>query len=558
MQQKDVIYIDVEDDITAIIGKVKAAKLKIVALVPPKRIGVLQSAVNLRLLARAADSADKRLVLITGNSALAGLAASAKIPVAKNLQSRPEIAEIPTLEADDDDVIDGEQLPVGEHAGMAAAAEGDKVPASTISNLDIDGDTAPVKPKRAAGAAGAGAAAAKKKGIKVPDFGSFRKRAALFGIGGVLLVLFLIWANVIAPHATVTISAKTTEQTVNIPVTLGADLTTSADKATIKTVSKTEKSSQSVDFDATGKKNIGNKATGTVQFSKNTPGNATIPAGTSLTSSTGLSFTADSSITVPGATVDFTPPYLHAGSTTGSVTAAEGGTKYNGASGSLDGTPDGVSASFSSATSGGTDKNAIVVLQADVEGAKQQLADQNADDMKDKLKAKFGNDMVVIDSSFTATGGDKVVSSPDIGQEAASGKAKLTRDMTYTMTAIPKSELNTYLDAALKKTLTSNSSQRVYDNGISTVKIDDFKVSDKDKNTASGSLGATGQIGPMINDVQIKDTVKGKRYGEIQADLKAIDGVSNVSVNLSPFWVQTVPNDPSKISIEFKLIKTND
>jgi hypothetical protein len=51
---KDVIYIDVEDDITAIIGKVKGAKEKIVALVPPKRIGVLQSAVNLRLIARAA------------------------------------------------------------------------------------------------------------------------------------------------------------------------------------------------------------------------------------------------------------------------------------------------------------------------------------------------------------------------------------------------------------------------------------------------------------------------------------------------------------------------
>jgi len=47
---KDVIYIDVEDDITAIIGKIKASSEKIVALVPPKRVGVLQSAVNLRLL----------------------------------------------------------------------------------------------------------------------------------------------------------------------------------------------------------------------------------------------------------------------------------------------------------------------------------------------------------------------------------------------------------------------------------------------------------------------------------------------------------------------------
>ena len=76
--QKDVIYIDVEDDITAIIGKVKASKEKIIALVPPKRIGVLQSAVNLRLLSRAAEQNDKRLVLITSNQALMALAAAAR------------------------------------------------------------------------------------------------------------------------------------------------------------------------------------------------------------------------------------------------------------------------------------------------------------------------------------------------------------------------------------------------------------------------------------------------------------------------------------------------
>jgi len=85
---KDIIYIDTEDDITAIIGKIKSSKEKVVALVPPKRTGVLQSAVNLRLLSRMAKNSDKLLVLITNNKALIALSASAKIPFAKNLQSR--------------------------------------------------------------------------------------------------------------------------------------------------------------------------------------------------------------------------------------------------------------------------------------------------------------------------------------------------------------------------------------------------------------------------------------------------------------------------------------
>ena len=101
--QKDVIYIDVEDDITAIIGKIKDAEHEIVALVPPKRTGAIQSAVNLKLVQRAAERADKHVVIISNNAALTALAGAAHIPVAKNLQSRPEIAEVPALKVDEDD-----------------------------------------------------------------------------------------------------------------------------------------------------------------------------------------------------------------------------------------------------------------------------------------------------------------------------------------------------------------------------------------------------------------------------------------------------------------------
>ena len=63
--KKDVVYIDIEDEITGIISKMKESKAKIVALVPPKRSTVLNSVVNLKLLKRAADDSKKRVVLIT-------------------------------------------------------------------------------------------------------------------------------------------------------------------------------------------------------------------------------------------------------------------------------------------------------------------------------------------------------------------------------------------------------------------------------------------------------------------------------------------------------------
>ncbi|MBI3889613.1 hypothetical protein HY312_03515, partial [Candidatus Saccharibacteria bacterium] len=99
-------------------------------------------------------------------------------------------------------------------------------------------------------------------------------------------------------------------------------------------------------------------------------------------------------------------------------------------------------------------------------------------------------------------------------------------------------------------TMTSKDEQRVYETGLSKVKFSDFKQGER---TSTVALEAIGQIGPKINDDKIKEDAKGKRYGEIQADLKAIDGINDADVKFSPFWVSTVPNDNNKIKIEFKL-----
>jgi hypothetical protein len=183
--------------------RLKRVAKKIIALVPPKRIGALQSAVNLRLLNRAATQAGKRLVIITNNQALAGLAAAASIPVAKNLQSKPEIAEIPALEIDDEDVIDGGELPVGEHAESATGAgdtESDDEVASVLPSVNID-DEAPAQKSTPR-------SKNTPKAKKIPNFNSFRKKLFIGILALLLLAGTLVWAFVFAPAATVIITAK--------------------------------------------------------------------------------------------------------------------------------------------------------------------------------------------------------------------------------------------------------------------------------------------------------------------------------------------------------------
>lgn len=536
--QKDVIYIDVEDDITAIIDKVKKSKEKVVALVPPKRIGVLQSAVNLRLLTRTASNANKHIVLITNNSALTGLAASARIPVAKNLQSKPEVAPVPVSKIDDDDVIEGEDLPASNRADTDESAE-PKIPVSKVENIDIDGDT----PRPAAAP---GRASRAKKGIKVPDFGTFRKKIFILAGGGVLLIAFLVWAIVFAPRATIVISAKTSDQNLSSSVSVGPSVTTDSSQTHLQSIVQQDKATQSIEFDATGSKDIGDKATGTVVFSTNSIGDlgTTIPAGTQLITG-GLSFVTTQPVTISISN--------YQGVSAG-ITAVENGTQYNGASGNMSGAPGGIKAKITGETAGGTSKVVKVVTQSDVDKAASQLAAQNNDDLKKKLTAKFENGTIIIDSSFKSTAADPT-SSPAVGQQADS-KAKLTQDTSYSVMGIAKAQLNAYLTSAFEGTLSSKNQQKIYDNGISTVKFADFKQNDGDQ-AGVVTMTAVAQVGPKIDDNEVKQEVKGKRYGEIAGDLRAIDGVSDVDVKLSPFWVQGVPNDVNKITVEFKLLKSN-
>ena len=540
---KDVIYIDVEDDITAIISKVKASKEKIVALVPPKRIGVLQSAVNLRLLSRAAEQGSKHLVIITSNHALSSLAASAKLPVAKNLQSKPELAPIATLDADDEeDVIDGNDLPVGEHAKLAD--DGDE-PAMDVSESVIAGLAEPPKDGEALKPA-----KVKNKKAKVPDFNTFRKKMIFAGIGGVLLIAFLVWAIFFAPHATIVVSAKTTDKSVNAKVTASDTVATDASKNTVKAMKVSKTEDKKVNFQATGSKNVGEKATGTVNFSNGSLSSQSIPAGTRLTTSGGLVFVTDSSTTIPAAGLGNCGGQACVANGSGSVdvTAEEGGAKYNAATGSMSGAPSGVTARLSGPTSGGTDKIAKVVTDADIQKAKEDMVSDENNGKEDELKSSLKGAKYV-EGSYKVAYAD-VTSTPAVNQEASSGTAVLSAKVTYSIYGISSSELGKFLDEYLQKELDGDKAQYVYDNGKDDAEFQDVTNTDTG---ATFTIVATAKVGPKLDEDEIRQQSLGKKGGEIQEALQTIPGVESVDVSYFPFWVNSVPNDPKKVTVEFKV-----
>lgn len=535
---KDVIYIDVEDDITNIVSKIKDSKARIVALVPPKRVGILQSAVNMRLLNRAAENAEKRIVLITGDQALSGLAAAARIPVAKTLQSRPEIAEIPAIDVDDgDDVIDGSEIPVGELADKATPKARNK--ADDAIDAAIAEDEKPTKPAKPAKPAGKGKP-------KVPDFNVFRKKLVLIGGGIVLFVLFMVWAIWFAPHATVVITAKTTTSTVDKSVTLKQDGKVDAANNTIKSLRQEQKKELSVDFTPTGKKKVGEKASGTMHLVRTSVSSLTltIPAGTSF-SSGDYTFVSTEPASLSGTSIG--PGGVIQSVATVKVQATQVGSEYNLSSRSYSSNVSGFSAA-GTAMSGGSSREVTVVSADDVAKAKVKLDAQKDASLQSAVKALFPSSSIVINESYQEARSNPT---PSVAiDHEASGTVQLKTTVTASMQGIDRSDMKQFLEDTLKKEIGSKKNQKIYNDGSNEVKFAQYS---ERNNAVQVRLTANAKIGPEIDEHKVKEQVKGRNYGDVQSSLESIEGVQDVDTKFSPFWVRTVPNNDKHISIEFKL-----
>jgi hypothetical protein len=51
----------------------------------------------------------------------------------------------------------------------------------------------------------------------------------------------------------------------------------------------------------------------------------------------------------------------------------------------------------------------------------------------------------------------------------------------------------------------------------------------------------------------LADKALGKKIGEVQSLVKSINGVNEVKVQTSYFWVTSVPDDPNKVSYDISV-----
>ncbi len=554
---KDTIYLEPDDDITSIIEKVQSADNKVVALVLPKRAASLQSIVNMRLLKRNADKAGKSVVLISSEDSLMPLAGAAKIHVAKNLQSKPEVPLAPrgakasdTKEADipEDLADDGEEVPttldyhrsVGALAAIPDEEEVELGDEDDESGKNVDDE----KSKKS-----------KKDKVKIPNFDKFRVMLGLGTVGIIALIVLLVMVLKVWPAAVITI------QTESIPVDTKFTLTTSdsakeynAEKKIIPITTKTIEQTSVQSVTATGQQNNGEKATGNVTFTNCTDNAVTLPAGTGV-SSGGLTYILQSSVAL--ADGEFTSGGVckasgaHVGS--GNVKAQSGGTKYNigPSSFSVAGFP-GISGVSTSSMTGGTDNITTVVSQADLDKAKEKVTSESSDTFVRKFEADLVKAGEFPLPSTLKIGEAVTTSSPAVGQPATT--ATVTTKITYTIYTVKKS----HLEEAVKKQALSqvNTKKQKLEtddvlNGASIVDQNGATPNDVTINVDQ-TLSAI----PILDTELIKKQVGGLKSAGIKDQLSKLSGVKTVEVQMRPFYVSKVPKKTSKVTIVVKAEKT--
>lgn len=557
LRGRDLIYIDTDDDVTSIVGRIKQSSEVVVALVPPKRIGVLQSVVNLRLLQRAAKVAKKRLAIVTTDPSLVNLASGLGIPVAKNINAQAKVPDM-VDEEEISDVIDGNDIAVSDIPRSRREASEDKEISAAVvaietddrikNDLDADGvpDDEEEKPKKPV-----------KKKSKVPNINSLRNKLLIGGGIAVALIGFLVWALIFAPQATITIQAKTSPLEISKTLTLIPSSDKDVADGRLSPVVKQKKTNESVEFEATGSREVGENAAGTVAFCYDETNfnpdtgekNAiTLDAGTRLYANN-VQFTIDSAVTIEGGRKSASgkcETYYRVKAT--AVNIGEEGNIAKSTEMSVAGYSSLEAVAYDDFT-GGSKETVKVVQQSDVDAAVAKLRERgDSDAARDELKGQMSDSTVVIDSSFNTSQGEVKVS-PAVGESPAeNGKATASLEITYTLVGVDRDDLGEVLDEQLKSE-TDGKDQKVYNNGLDEVKFSGFTTVD---NGYSVVINTNGHVGPIINEDDVRKQAVGKKSEEIRALLMETDGVNDVSVNMSPFWVSKAPAE-NKIKVNFEI-----
>lgn len=348
---------------------------------------------------------------------------------------------------------------------------------------------------------------------------------------------------------TINVNPKISEQTKEI--IFSTTEKTDMESATIKGQFISISEDGSVSIATTGKKDVGTFAKGTVTLFSRLTEDTTLDKGTVTTSSNGLKFTLNDSISIASTSADASGDPL---TMNANVTAEQLGKESNLPSGtkfsikSFD-TSD-LMAKNDDPFSGGTKSQITVVSENDITKVKENLIKQLEAKAKENLQKQLDQNKVLL-PSFTSEEISKQSLSAKTGDKAE--QLTLNGTVKYQGIFYDKNDLVVFSKYFLSKDVSSN--QEIDYNNIKITVLDIKNVND---NETHAKINIKALLLPKIDKNQTAKNLKGKNFEFAKSYIGKFPQVASVEIQLSPnipFLPNNLPSREKNIEV---LIKINN
>ncbi|MBP9716550.1 MAG: baseplate J/gp47 family protein [Candidatus Levybacteria bacterium] len=368
-----------------------------------------------------------------------------------------------------------------------------------------------------------------------------RKKLAI-GLIPLTIILLFLYVYLFGRSVTVTLGIDAKEEDEEVNVTFSETEATNADDDIINAQFITVTADGKKSIATTGKKEVGDKAKGTVTlFNSNTSG-VTIPTGTVITSPNDLKFVTDKAVTIASASGDIfsgTEP----GKADVTVTAEKFGTSQNLPSNTkftVDGSSS-VAAKNDKAFSGGTKKEVKVVAKKDQDKLAAELQKDLETEAKEQIQKEAEDGSVVL-PNFISVEFDKKTFSKDIDDEAT--EISLTATISYRGVSYKETDILNFAKDKLE-----TGSDLVVDKDSVDASAANLKAKG---NNATGKLTIKANLVPKIDSKEIANEIKGKSAKDAIKKLNEINEINKVDIKLFPpipFLPERIPFSSGKIKI---------
>jgi hypothetical protein len=542
------LFLELDDEITSAVGRLRAASDPSVALVLPAGSRIASSRINFRLLAREAEQLGTQLSIVSPEATARALASAAGLPTFGTV-NRYEAAMAAGIVA------------AGEGAGEGIAEVGGGGSPGAAFGPPQDADSA--AQGTAAGGAGSSLLEAARRDLPVAHR---RRRFVLPSVRGgaivaALVILALLGGGTVAgayfilPEARITVTPRVEALgPLVFQVTADPEVTTSdpAGGVVPATWLETTVDAQQARA-ATGRKVTETKATGTVNFSnRDIDGTQSVPSGATVKTKSGIAFVTAKAVTVPKATVQQDPNgmlILVPGTASVGVAAAKAGTSGNVAAATITVVPQGYNPNLlrvtnGRATTGGTHTETKVIRQSDYDAAvaaAQEALQQSFDQWVSAPTGAAAGAIVVAESAVL----DDATLDPAADQVV--GKEMDTFDLTASadgrVVTVDPAVLTAAGEARFRASEIPAGSVLI----DSSLRVTNIQVESDDPAKPMFEITANGQGYRQLDAAALEALVLGKSVDEARAILRPY---GDPVVALNPDWFGTIPQLDWRVSVE--------